>query len=470
MATVNSLRGMLFDKTMFPLQIRFRKRWFFLLYLLVGLPYLVLTGPFRAPDERNHFLRSYEISEGRFMPVRISEADVGDELPAGLSRLSEALGDHSDHRIDPAQIALARSIRLHPEKREFVEFSTAMYSPLNYLPATISIAVGRLCGAPPLSLVYFARCSNLLAGGWLLALSISHAGFARRAAVIVALFPMTVSQIATVTADALSYGLSFLWVSLVLEAVLDDAAKLTAKKILALAVVGCALSQLRPPYPFLVLLVLLIPACRFNEKKTAAFALAGILAVSVLPAVAWNASVSQFYVKPNNGERADPGEQLKWVARHPGPYLHRVKNDFRLRGLDYWDELVGRLGWLNVRLPPWIPIGFAAAAAASICSAPRAAQHLSWKQRAILLAIVFGGVIAIETTLYAMFNTVRSPWILGVQGRYFTPLAFVAVFAFSNSLLTRSRIGARLCAASLAFALVAHFGAYFALARAAGRI
>ena len=138
-------------------RFRFDRRIFFLVYLLLGLPYLLLTGPFRAPDERNHFFRSYEISELRFHPFRFSEGVVGDNLPAGLSRLSEALGMHNEHRIESSQMEAARNVELQPQQREFAEFSTAIYSPLAYAPSAISIAVGRLFGAGPLALLYFAR-------------------------------------------------------------------------------------------------------------------------------------------------------------------------------------------------------------------------------------------------------------------------------------------------------------------------
>src|SRR4051794_11363934 len=143
-------------------RFHYDRRVFLCVYVLLGLPYLVLTGPFRAPDERNHFFRSYEISELRFNPYRVSEGVVGDNLPASLSRLSEALGKHSEHRIEPSQISAARNLQLQPEHREFVEFSTAIYSPLAYVPSAISIAAGRLFGAGPLALLYFARFANLL--------------------------------------------------------------------------------------------------------------------------------------------------------------------------------------------------------------------------------------------------------------------------------------------------------------------
>lgn len=156
-----------------------RARWFygfFAAYALLACIYSLAIGPFRGPDERNHFLRSYQISEGRLASsYRISESLVGGDLPASLSRLSEVRGNHQELHIEPQQIATARSLSLDPARRQFAEFSTAVYAPLAYVPAASAIAVGRAVGAGPLSLVYLARWGNLL-----VACALSVCDFARR--------------------------------------------------------------------------------------------------------------------------------------------------------------------------------------------------------------------------------------------------------------------------------------------------
>jgi uncharacterized membrane protein len=452
----------------FPDRLRFDKRWFFLFYLLAGIPYVILTGPFRAPDERNHFLRSYEISEGRFHPF-ISGDYPGDNLPASLSRLSEALGDHSDHHIQAAQISLARSLPLASEPREFVEFSTAVYSPLAYVPSAVSIMAGRVLGAGPLALVYFARCGNLLVGAWLIALAMSYAGFARSAALIVALFPMTLAQVASVSADAVSYGVSFLWTAMVLAIAVDKKVGVSREKIAVLVCLALALSQLRPPYPLLGLLVFLIPVKRFGGKVSI-LVYAAVIGASFLPAVAWNAASAGLYVKPIVEQNIEPAGQMKWVMKHPGPFLHRVKQDLKMRGLEYWEQVVGRLGWLNIRLPSWIIAGFAVALAVNLFLSPRDSPAPLWWQRVALAAVILAGVVAIEFMLYLTFNPVGSIFILGVQGRYLTPLAIIAAFAFSNSLLSRPPFELFIKLACSLFVVAAHICAFFVLARAAGKV
>lgn len=448
--------------------VRFEKRWFFLIYLLGGLPYLILTGPFRAPDERNHFLRAYEISEGRLHLARVSGEVIGDDLPASLSRLSDALGNHSEHHIADAQIRAARALQLIPKERGFIEFSTAVYSPLAYIPSAVAIGLGRMFGAGPLALVYFARCGNLLLGSALIALALCYAGHARRTMLLVAILPMTVSQVATVTADAMSYGLSFLWISMVIETAIASPGEVSLKRMLSLVCLALALSQLRPPYPLLGLLGFLIPATRFS-KKTILLCLA-VVAASLLPAVAWNAAAARLSERAPITQTVNPTEQARWVLKHGGVFWHRAKQDIKLHGVDYWQEFVGRLGWLNIALPSWIYIGFAVALALGIFVGPRGPPSPLLWQRIAIAVIALGGAVAIQFMLYLTFNPVKSPFILGVQGRYFTALAVLAAFAFSNSLLSRPSFERAFKLGCLLFAIGAHCGALFAVARASGKI
>jgi uncharacterized membrane protein len=449
---------------------RFNKSWFFVFYFLIGIGYLALTGPFRVPDERNHFLRSYEVSEFRLFPFRIADGYPGDNLPSSLARLSEALGDHADHRIQPAQWAQARSLLLVPEQREFVEFSTsAVYSPLAYVPSAISIAIGRAFGAGPLALLYFARCANLLVGAWLISLALDHSGFARPAMLIVALFPTTLFQVASVSADSMTYALSFLWLAVIMELVVGKEVRMDWKRNVTLVLLALALSQLRPPFPFLGLVVLLVPVKRFGRKIVTPIC-AAVLAASFLPAVAWNAKAARLFVNPLPEQNIDPAVQASWVMKHPGSFWHRVKRDLLSNGLEYWQQLVGRLGWLNIRLPWWIPAGFAGALASCIFIAPRDPPSPVWWQRIALMGLIVGGVVAIELSQFLSFNPVRSDFIFGVQGRYFVPFAAVAAFALSNTLLSRPAFDRFCKLACAAFVVAAHLSTLFVLAAAAGKI
>ena len=65
----------------------------FLLGLLGALPLVALTPPFQVPDESQHFLRAYQLSELRIGAI-VQDGDTKAMLPSSLIGLIESLGGH----------------------------------------------------------------------------------------------------------------------------------------------------------------------------------------------------------------------------------------------------------------------------------------------------------------------------------------------------------------------------------------
>lgn len=449
---------------------RFATGWLFLLYVTLGAGYLLVTPPFRTPDERNHFFRSYEICEGRFLPIRIDQDLAGDYLPTSLSRLAELVGVHSEMRADPAQLARARASPLAPNERQLTEFSSAPYAPLAYVPSAAAIAAARFCGAGPLALTYAARWANLLVAGALIAFAVATAGAARVTALLVSLFPMTISQVASASADAVSYGVAFVWISVVLATARPRREILTRGRIVLLIVLALALSQLRPPYPLLCALVFLIRPARLGKTAMAFVFYATVLVATAVPAIAWNTKAANLYVTPDPAQRIDPRAQLAAMTERPRVFWRVMTKSVRFGAVEYARELVGKLGWLNVPLPAWIHYGFAISCITGLFLGPLASSAIAWWQRAVLAVAIVGGINGIMMMLYLTFNPVGAPGIAGVQGRYFTAIAFIAAFAFAKPLNRLAAYRVALTAAIVAFAVAANAAAIWTLARAAGRV
>jgi uncharacterized membrane protein len=315
--------------------------------------------------------------------------------------------------------------------------------------------------------LYLARWANVLAASVLIAIAIRLAGYAAAGLCVVAFFPMTLAQVGVVSADAVSFATAFLWFATVMNTALGDVDRLSARRVAELVLLALALSQLRPPFPLLGLLAFAIPLRRFGEPRRAVAVIAALLAAAILPAAAWNGYAMRVQSPPAVSERVAPDEQLRYVAQNPGAFADALQRDLRRRAFEYWRQAVGRLGWLNLRLPEWITSGFALVLAAALCCAsPNEPQPRAW-QRWLLGIAAVAGVVGVALMLYATFNGVGSRHVRGVQGRYFIPLLALMAFALSNRLLGRSRLRLPILAACGIFVAAAQIGTLVTVVRAA---
>ena len=94
----------------------------------------------------------------------------------------------------------------------------ASYGPVGYLPQAAGIGLGRLVGAPPLTCFYLARLANLLAAIALLFFAIRLAPFGKQLFVLLALLPMTMFELASVSCDALTISGAMFFTALLLWA------------------------------------------------------------------------------------------------------------------------------------------------------------------------------------------------------------------------------------------------------------
>ncbi|MCQ8242141.1 DUF2142 domain-containing protein [Rhizosaccharibacter radicis] len=126
-----------------------------------------------------------------------------------------------------------------------------------------------------------------------------------------------------------------------------------------------------------------------------------------------------------------PALQAHWLILHPLEAGRVLLRSLRLWGATYVEEMVGVLGWLDVRL--WLPaygllpaglvalawLDWRAGASRNGFRVPSAAAFLF----CFLLAV---GVLLVFLSLYLAWTPVGDPVVLGVQGRYLLPFAIMA--------------------------------------------
>ena len=127
----------------------------------------------------------------------------------------------------------------------------------------------------------------------------------------------------------------------------------------------------------------------------------------------------------------DAVAQLHYVVRAPLDFLSLMARTLRDShvGLYWW--FVGMLGWGDTPMPQWYYGSFGTVILLSaVLESPRA-RCISWIQRAALAGAFAAVVVLTFVIMYAVCNPLRSGAdIDGVQGRYFLPIAPLAVLSF----------------------------------------
>jgi len=396
----------------------------FLLGLVGALSMIILTPPFQVPDEQEHFHRAYQLSELQLRGI-VQDGRAGGMLPSSLIELSEAfLGTraiHTKRRImaQPLrQTWLALDRPLDSDRREFVDFtSMAFYSPMAYLPQAIAITAGRWVGAGPLALLYLARLANALVAVALLTWAVRLMPIGREAVMVAGLLPMAVFEYASVSADAGVIGTAFLFTAVALRAQLRGS--WTAGEVAVAAVSGLVFCSQKPVYA--PLLVLGLPAVLTGGRTKHILSAHAVVLVAALGGTAFwiGFSLSKF-VAPLPGVSVT--EQAAYIAEHPLAYAKMIAHSLWYLGSDYYESLVGVLGWQTLYLPSFAYILPAGALLLSILAQSRDAPRLPAYAMAWNVLLLASSIFLIMTTEYLIFTPVGSWMVEAVQGRYFIPL------------------------------------------------
>jgi uncharacterized membrane protein len=432
--------------------------------LLFGITLVVLIPPFQAPDEWMHFRRSCQISECQMMPDRyvakkvpkgdIRRENVGGFIPKAymiaeqFAFLSIPYDERIEERVmnthvlmeDPFRagrkfskkkiLSLFRQAPAY-EKQDLIFFpNTAMHSPHLYLPQAGGIALGRLVGYPPIASVYMGRFFNLLVWTYLVYLAIRITPIGKWVFLLLALTPTSLFQSSSLSADAMTNGLSILLIALFFRYAYGDGKKKSILPSIFLLTLLVAISKL---YFFLVFLFLLVPKDRFRDRKTYWTVFSLLLLLTAITVASWAYIVRNLYIPFRTGIL--PKDQISYVLRHPIAYLVICWRTLLMHGKYYMMSFVGRLGHFPLGLPGWlvwihVSVLIVVAAIADVSDVA-----VSPREKVLLGAVSLLGTFWILFVQYLSGTLVGAPLIDGVQGRYFIPIAPLVFLLFSNKKL-----------------------------------
>jgi uncharacterized membrane protein len=370
--------------------------------LVLGLAYVCVTPPFEVPDEQNHFWRALAVGHGQFLPRH-----GPDSTPVVKSTQDFAwvLSRTEPRETLTQKLRIVTALRYDGTSAGTVRFA-AWYTPLPYVSQALVAALPMR----PAIVFYAGRIVNLLVTVMLIALAIRAAPQYASMFAAAALLPMSLYEFASLSADAPTIALAWLFTALLLA---------PPRRTWVIAVAGFALALCKPAYFLLALLAFVMPL-RWRQK----IAILGATAFGTLLSLA---AASRGVYNARAGEPVDAGAQIRCIVSDPIHFGRVMLHDLATNGRFYIEEMIGRFGANQLKLSPIIitvEILLLIAVAITCGAALRA------RIRITALAIIVMTVCGILLSQYLIWSVVCGDALEGVQGRYFLeilPLFLAAI-------------------------------------------
>ncbi len=405
---------------------------FLILSIVFGGLFLIITPPTQSADETTHFYRAYQLSQGGVLSEKIEEG-YGATMPRDVQVVTEQLFNKipSDYtkKFDYGQLKnlLARKIDTKDKIPIHLEGAT-VYSPVSYIPQTLAIMVSKIAWPSVAFMYYLGRLFNLIVWIAITYLAIKNWPGNKWPLFCIALIPMSLSQAASLSPDALTNSLAFLTVALFLQFSTKTSAILTTKKQALL--VGCvvALSLCKPVFFVFALLPLLFTGGNFIRKKGYSLFAVTALVASVIVTAAWNLTVQKYSIaiaKYYLGWlNIDSGEQVRFLLHNPLSFIPTFFSTYFSNYSDFiYKSFTGRLGWWDTDLPLWIVATIFGLIMLATIGRDARDKPFNFRQKIVPLFVFVLGLGATSVILYITITTVGANKINGLQGRYF--IAFV---------------------------------------------
>ena len=404
-----------------------------LLLLTFGIPMVLLIPPGAGYDEEDHLVRVWELSALSFIPAQLSAQEM--KYPTMFRdiayRQQAVLGIiDTDFWQRYAGTSLYERGYVHRKIN-----TKSVYSPALLLPQAITMRfLGRQANLPALTVFYLCRFAGLLSYLILVWLAIRLMPFGQWILLVLAASPMALFQATTISADAISNGIGFLFIAGCLKVAEFKEIGWRESGNLVVLIFLLFLAKLNL-LPLILLPFLLIPPSKFTTKGTYTFLLAMTLILFIVEVAGWNL-ITSTRLDPLLANEANPTAQLLYVAGHPLIFFQAIIKDFVTNGLVYLHGWINGYGYYYWTPPQIVSLFFLLSlVSAVLIFSPL--EQISRKLRIPFVLVFVAGYLATIVSLYISFTPVGSDKIFGVQGRYFIPLILPLFLALSSLLSTK---------------------------------
>ncbi len=400
--------------------------YFFKVAVLIGMVIAFASPLYYSLDEKEHFIRAYNISEFNFLKTKNDMV----KWPANLGPVID----------NPASIFVPSTYRSYVYNLKYLDeiskqdytyqahnSSAEPYLFPGYFVSGVAIFITKLFGLSFPYQFYLGRIFNVIFYAFIVALAIKLCPKYAKLIFALGLLPGLLFQSASYSADVVTNAFALLAVALTIY-YRDLTRKIKFKDLIILLFSYIMAFITKIAYFPIVLLIYLIPNKKFNNQRKARLAkilipLIGLIVFALASLYAQKIGIIQW---PKEGVNSTL--QLKYILANPISYLYTLYKTLQASIISITATLTTQLGYcgLTGELDFIIIIGTIVFAIASCTSDLRKFDKI------VLALIVLCCVGAAMSSMYISYNVVGNSIVEGFQGRYLAPVLLPFLLLFSS--------------------------------------
>ena len=387
---------------------------YLILIIGIGLLYIFAFPPSQIPDETSDYLRSLEVSEMHLISVQKGKK-VGRKFSRNIYKVfgSKSYDDYLENSDE--KLVGKKDFMIFPNK--------SLYAFICYIPQAIGIGIGRILKLPIVYQLLFGKLINFSLFVVLTYLSIKYIPTKKNLLLLICMFPITIQEATSLSADCMTIATSISLVSFIAWA-RNKKMIFKRKHYISLFLLSVCLSLCKIVYLPICFLTLLIPKENFKNLKSKLFYCTILLLTVIMFNLIWLKISSAYLIAFNDLRNSNSQVQLAYIITNPISYLVILFNTIDINIYSYLEQMVGLyLGPLTIRTSSVFVILTLGLLVYFIAKKDtKKESELSNIEKMYALLIIIGTTLLIFTSLYLQWTEVYAKVIDGVQGRYFIPL------------------------------------------------
>lgn len=399
-----------------------------LLIFVIGIIYAVQFPPQTIHDEDIHIDVAYRLSN-MIMSNGYENADGSLLMREGDLRIYQLTGRNSlrSHQYVMENFQLFN----YDNTTVDIQAETLTKNVFLYLPQVLGMILARILNLGCFPLFYLSKMLGVLFFSICLYYAIKITPIGKMAFAVIALLPMTVQQTIGITYDSSLNGIALLLTAVCLKLIYDT--KINKKYWILMGILALWLLMFkRGVYVFILLLLLLIiekKKVHFNKKYMyVTVASSIVVGFSIL-------YINRGVIVDLLGGEGTVNYSYSYIIQHPLSFLSLLWQTIIVKGSTYVETMIGiRLAWDEIAVNSIVIVSFGILLLISVMHTEGEQVIILKRDKIVFCIVTFLVFCAVEVAALG-WTSVDSPYIWGVQGRYFIPILPIMLLTLDNQVI-----------------------------------